>query len=62
MQIGNERCSIAIDKMDRAYDILNEIFTIRNNIIAERSIRDKAHLSRSSVMHILAGLKEGDMN
>lgn len=50
-----------------AYDIvraqLNELFNedpgIRNNITAERYIRDKTHLSRSGVMRILAGLKAG---
>lgn len=50
-----------------AYDIvraqLNELFSeapaIRNNITAERYIREKTHLSRSGVMRILAGLKEG---
>lgn len=50
-----------------AYDIvcaqLNELFNeapaVRNNITAERYIREKTHLSRSGVMRILAGLKEG---
>jgi len=50
-----------------AYDIiriqLNELFhevpAIRNNITAEKYIRDKTHLSRSGVMRILAGLREG---
>ncbi|HID8743623.1 TPA: helix-turn-helix domain-containing protein [Enterobacter mori] len=50
-----------------AYDIVraqlnelsNEEHAIRNNITAEKYIRDKTHLSRSGVMRILAGLKEG---
>lgn len=50
-----------------AYDIiriqLNELFhelpAIRNNITAEKYIRDKTHLSRSGVMRILASLREG---
>ncbi|MCI1897067.1 MAG: helix-turn-helix domain-containing protein [Enterobacter sp.] len=50
-----------------AYDIvraqLNELFSeasvVRNNITAERYIREKTHLSRSGVMRILAGLKAG---
>jgi len=50
-----------------AYDIvrvqLNELFNedpiIRNNITAERYIREKTHLSRSGIMRILAGLKAG---
>lgn len=50
-----------------AYDIVraqlnelsNEAQAIRNNITAEKYIRDKTHLSRSGVMRILASLKEG---
>lgn len=50
-----------------AYNIvraqLNELFNespaVRNNITAERYIREKTHLSRSGVMRILAELKEG---
>lgn len=50
-----------------AYDIvraqLNELLSespaVRENITAERYIRDKTHLSRSGIMRILASLKEG---
>lgn len=42
---------------------LNELFNekpeIRENMTAERYIRDKSHLSRSGIMRILAALKEG---
>lgn len=42
---------------------LNELFNeksgIRDNITAERYIREKSHLSRSGIMRILATLKEG---
>ncbi|MDL4614298.1 helix-turn-helix domain-containing protein [Enterobacter asburiae] len=41
------------------YELINEHPTIRNNITAERYIRDKTLLSRSGVMRILSGLKEG---
>ncbi|WP_039029626.1 winged helix-turn-helix transcriptional regulator [Leclercia adecarboxylata] len=40
-------------------ELINEDPAMRNNITAERYIREKTHLSRSGVMRILAGLKEG---
>ncbi|MCT9842962.1 helix-turn-helix domain-containing protein [Leclercia adecarboxylata ATCC 23216 = NBRC 102595] len=40
-------------------ELLNEAPGVRNNITAERYIREKTHLSRSGVMRILAGLKAG---
>lgn len=40
-------------------ELINEAPGVRNNITAEHYIRDKTHLSRSGVMRILAGLKEG---
>ncbi|MDY0923354.1 helix-turn-helix domain-containing protein [Leclercia sp. CFBP8987] len=40
-------------------ELINEAPMVRNNITAERYIREKTHLSRSGVMRILAGLKAG---
>lgn len=41
------------------YALSNEEESFRQNITAERYIRDKTHLSRSGVMRILSALKEG---
>ena len=40
-------------------ELLSESPRVRENITAERYIRDKTHLSRSGVMRILSALKEG---
>lgn len=40
-------------------ELMNEPEAIRNNIAVERYIREKTHISRSSVMKILADLKTG---
>ncbi|MBB1201113.1 Crp/Fnr family transcriptional regulator [Enterobacteriaceae bacterium 89] len=40
-------------------ELLNEDSAIRDNLTAERYIRDKTNLSRSGVMRILSALKEG---
>lgn len=40
-------------------ELISESPVLRENITAERYIRDKTHLSRSGIMRILASLKEG---
>ncbi|HAS1959698.1 winged helix-turn-helix transcriptional regulator [Enterobacter cloacae] len=40
-------------------ELISEAPVLRENTTAERYIRDKTHLSRSGIMRILAGLKEG---
>ncbi|MNE79187.1 putative DNA-binding transcriptional regulator [compost metagenome] len=40
-------------------ELMNEPESLRKSIAVERYIRDKTHVSRSSVMKILADLKTG---